>query len=1576
MAGQSPSAKSSTAPRHARGWLSLVVVSILLIVVPTAAYLFFYREPRIEDATIRNLRALNAAADRVDTVMRNLPTVVAGSSFGVSVAMLDELTERLTGQATRHWTLSETGCSDGNEGIFSAEWQSDSRLTDLLHLRRPVRQRSLEFRYRLAVHLLSESNKHSDGETRKLWNQLYCLLKKHRGYSLPVETINVDVNPIPRVPLRPWPFRGHCAGMSYADCNRVWRWLRLAECPNSSPSRRLDGDDMIVTDCHSLRERNRDLHDALHAWADSIGEADSTREAGNAEEVGNARGAFEIRKAGKTQAAEDLIEVLDLFGVRNTAGLDELLINATGHLSRFFDSHLIADGEGRILFEAETSPTPAAEADESHVATPAFSNHVDISEFLRVPPARGADGGNGTPPRSGRSAGDDGVARPSPELRRGESFVETIHIQGVELRVFVHPFILHDVDLSSDSERTSPESRASPTFYIVGIVDGKEFESDAIRLRLSLVINVTLIVLVILTLCPLFWFWTAGDRLTLGPWTLAGVCATPVVGVVLFVVLACGMVTNRIDGHVLDDTMEEVADRVVKLFDWELDKNILELHRTIPKLQTARNRRDRVSTSLEKLNELEKKFYCDQSDRDPNYDHQEDYREISSIIDENGRQTACLSGGHLARTPKLDLGFREYFEHPKEGALWHPKHPALPPREMPCSPMATDKESLIPCLIPGSIELWRSWHELDRMPSATGRPVDRLDLSISGTEIPYFLERIDSVVRGDVQTILAISTECDDPPAEVGSLLFLHQRRVRDDQPTEGGCAEGLVAAATARLNSLDRAVPPPHVDFAVVDQRTGRTLFHSDDDLAMVTNFAEDVSGDPALWTLLSTGAPDTISLVYAGIPVRAHVRPLREGMPWALIVYRGHEIEDRLTSVTTVLAAFFTLLSLLFFTTLAGVVLFAAYLLKRARGVSFPTCLGRVMAAGASFGSGLRWAATVAVTGLILAFLVWIQGSGIAAVISLLARWPFPSLAVGSVIAVLLFLAWCVHRTTESNGDAVRQVLVVSLVIVFLGAAPAGLWFSHHRAVLGAGSNHYLVDRTLESIDRAREEYRLWKLRQYGGGVARPDDRTSGQPYVEHAAHMKHTARVPVIGPIYARLLDMLLPVVGLSRLSSDLMVYRALPLAQAFGVASLYNVFDETFAYKLDPWVERHLGHVLMDLVVWLLLAAALIGFIAHSIRTIVTRRHGKPVADADKCLSSESDWSSRAVVLSRNPEDRDGFIKKLITKKSAFKCSYRHKWTGKRIQWKLIPDQCSNASKPLYVFDDLEKILERSAEGRALFAELESRVDAESPVLVWSDVVHDYRYSERFGPVDAWFRRGSLDDADRRRRWERLASRLDSHVLRSSNPPPRHRGPRCAGRLDSYVPRSSNPPCSGFSEFERLWGQSTFDERLELHALARGGVAGSRRPTARATLSSLENRGIVEVDGMGVVRWSCKKFGKDCGEDCGEKCDKKCGKECGKEFAEFIVRDADRQELAEWQSEGRGGLWRIIWPPVLIGAALMLTFLFLANPEMQSTLLALLGLLPARESTLLALLALLPALLALFRGGRLPGQMSKE
>ena len=207
-----------------------------------------------------------------------------------------------------------------------------------------------------------------------------------------------------------------------------------------------------IADCRPVDQRYRHLHRALEAFHGSKG----------------------------------VIQAIDLFGIQSTARLDQLMQQATGYLSRFFDSHLIADGGGRILFEAEAATSAGTEVDESHVATPAFSSHVDISELLRVdsPPSAGALS----------RAGDEGDGRgaPVPALSfRGRSFVEMVRVQDIELRAFVHPFILDGIDVSGDSERTGEQVRASsngtgrPTFYMVGIVDNSEFESAAIKLRLS-----------------------------------------------------------------------------------------------------------------------------------------------------------------------------------------------------------------------------------------------------------------------------------------------------------------------------------------------------------------------------------------------------------------------------------------------------------------------------------------------------------------------------------------------------------------------------------------------------------------------------------------------------------------------------------------------------------------------------------------------------------------------------------------------------------------------------------------------------------------------------------------------------------------------------------------------------------------------------------------------------------------------------------------------------------------------------------------------------------------------------------
>ena len=136
-------------------------------------------------------------------------------------------------------------------------------------------------------------------------------------------------------------------------------------------------------------------------------------------------------------------------------------------------------------------------------------------------------------------------------------------------------------------------------------------------------------------------------------------------------------------------------------------------------------------------------------------------------------------------------------------------------------------------------------------------------------------------------------------------------------------------------------------------------------------------------------------------------------------------------------------------------------------------------------------------------------------------------------------------------------------------------------------------------------------------------------------------------------------------------------------------------------------------------------------------------------------------------------------------------------------------------------------------------------------------------------------------------------------------------------------------SAASCFNRIWTESTHDERLQLYSLANGGVVDSRRTAA---LSSLVNRGIVEQD-------------RDTG----------CVRLCSNAFGEFVEHDVDHGELTAWRKEGDGGAWRFIWPPLAIGGVLGLAFLALANPEMRTTLLS-------------TLLALTPAALPFLRGGQ--------
>ena len=270
------------------------------------------------------------------------------------------------------------------------------------------------------------------------------------------------------------------------------------------------------------------------------------------------------------------------------------------------------------------------------------------------------------------------------------------------------------------------------------------------------------------------------------------------------------------------------------------------------------------------------------------------------------------------------------------------------------------------------------------------------------------------------------------------------------------------MASAGIRLESLARTVPP-HFGFAVIDRTDGRTLFHSDERRAMATNFIKDVGADPVLLSQLHAGADGTIGLVYDGIPIRARVTSLREEMPWTLIVYRDHEIEDQLLLVTSSLALFCTFLVAVLVALFVGLPVIA-YRLRTPSRTTFSTLFTHVIHAGSAARAG--FAAT----------------AGGAASIVILSLWFFPLWGVVPVVAGVSFvvlpilLTWKMLRPNPGAPTISPNKLrtVVLWAIVGLTIVPTSTWFLYHRAQLSTGLKYYVAKRVDESTEAKQESYR----------------------------------------------------------------------------------------------------------------------------------------------------------------------------------------------------------------------------------------------------------------------------------------------------------------------------------------------------------------------------------------------------------------------------------------------------------------------------------------------------------------------
>lgn len=348
--------------------------------------------------------------------------------------------------------------------------------------------------------------------------------------------------------------------------------------------------------------------------------------------------------------------------------------------------------------------------------------------------------------------------------------------------------------------------------------------------------------------------------------------------------------------------------------------------------------------------------------------------------------------------------------------------------------------------------------------------------------------------------------------------------------------------------------------------------------------------------------------------------------------------------------------------------------------------------------------------------------------------------------------------------------------------------------------------------------------------------------------------------------------------------------------------------------------------------------------------------------------------RIMALYRNFREREDFEDKFRNRLAK---RHRARWVGENIKWE--PHEWDSGavagsadSKILHVVDDLESILTDEKRNLALLDELERIGAKRASVLIWTRIVPGYRLSDRAGrTVEHSF------DEDRFARWSRLLGGFRMQVVGETDGKTKNEFKEQLDKTEEKCPevvnamlmeeavanpelldlavevvKATSTPHSELSSQERrefamgqfraraegyfnmLWAQSTFDERLQLHTLAHGGLA-NREQTA--VLSSLASRGLVNLDG--IVRLRSEAFGQ------------------------FIAHDLTHDELIAWQKKGQGNVWKAIWPPLAIGAALALVFFFQTNPEMFSAMLAIMA-------------AILPITLSLLRGSPNVGQGSSE
>ena len=104
-----------------------------------------------------------------------------------------------------------------------------------------------------------------------------------------------------------------------------------------------------------------------------------------------------------------------------------------------------------------------------------------------------------------------------------------------------------------------------------------------------------------------------------------------------------------------------------------------------------------------------------------------------------------------------------------------------------------------------------------------------------------------------------------------------------------------LVVVAAGQLASIHQAVLPRPFSYAVIENQTGKVLYHQDDTRSLVENFYEEIQQNTLLKSAARTKHAWQGSITYHGTTRYAHLEPLQYA-DWSLVVLRNADMANAL--------------------------------------------------------------------------------------------------------------------------------------------------------------------------------------------------------------------------------------------------------------------------------------------------------------------------------------------------------------------------------------------------------------------------------------------------------------------------------------------------------------------------------------------------------------------------------------------------------------------------------------------------------------------------------------------------------